>query len=384
MLRRKDGTTVIREKKNNQKNNKKKLSFSTIIKGIVGVFLVAIIATVLFVFSIRGILYLSNHITTPNGVDESIYVSLGGQEQYLLIRGEDVNNPVIIWLHGGPSGPDAFMNYRFQKYLVGKYTFVNWDQRGCGRTYFRNSKIDPNNQTATFEQALVDLDELVNYVLDRFDKEKVILVGHSYGTALGSRYTLSHPDKVAAYVGIGQAVAISESETYSYEDALEKAKAQGDDTTDMEAAYRAFSENMTLPTLIHLREYTLPYHPVENEANTIWQGVISPYMWLNDVRWFFKQVSSLEKYTALNQQLFDFTVAADVRDYGLEYQVPVGFISGSEDWITPVKYTEDYYKMISAPKKDFVLIDGLGHAPNYDSPEAFCRELDTMLDELLK
>jgi len=54
---------------------------------------------------------------------------------------------------------------------------VNWDQRGCGRTYFRNSKIDPNNQTATFEQALVDLDELVNYVLDRFDKEKVILVG---------------------------------------------------------------------------------------------------------------------------------------------------------------------------------------------------------------
>ncbi len=55
----------------------------------------------------RGVLYLSNHITTPNGVDESIYLLLDGQEQYLLIRGKDVNNPVIIWLHGGPSGPDA-------------------------------------------------------------------------------------------------------------------------------------------------------------------------------------------------------------------------------------------------------------------------------------
>ena len=116
---------MVREKKNNKKNNKKKFSLGTIIKGILGILLVAIIASVLFVFSVRGILYLSNRITTPNGVDESIYVSLGGQEQYLLIRGEDVNNPVIIWLHGGPSGPDAFMNYRFQKYLVGKYTFVN-------------------------------------------------------------------------------------------------------------------------------------------------------------------------------------------------------------------------------------------------------------------
>ncbi len=82
-----------------------------------GILLAAILAAVLFVFSMRGgVLYLSNHITTPNGVDESIYLLLDGQEQYLLIRGKDVNNPVIIWLHGGPSGPDAFMNYRFQKY----------------------------------------------------------------------------------------------------------------------------------------------------------------------------------------------------------------------------------------------------------------------------
>lgn len=224
---------------------------------------------------------------------------------------------------------------------------------------------------------------MVDYVLERFDKEKLILVGHSYGSALGIRYTLSHPDKVEAYVGIGQAVAISEREIYYYEDALEKAQAQGHDTSEMEAAYGGFLEDMTLATLMDLREQTLPYHPVEKEANMIWHGMISPYMWADDVRWFFKQAASLEKYMALNRQLFDFTVDADVRDFGLEYEVPVGFISGSEDWITPVKYTEDYYNSISAPKKDFVLLDGLGHAPNYDSPVDFCHELDTMLDSFL-
>ena len=68
----------------------------------------------------------------------------------------------------------------------------------------------------------------------------LIIVGHSYGTMLGSKYTLTHPDKVAAYIGVGQFVDI-ESDIYSYEDALDKAKAKGDDTTTLEEAYRKYS-----------------------------------------------------------------------------------------------------------------------------------------------
>lgn len=114
------------------KKNKKKFDFAGLIKAIMGILLLSIVLAILFILSMRGLIYLSNRITSPNGVDESIYVPLGGQDQYLLVRGEDVNNLVIIWLYGGPSGPDAFMNHRFQKYLVGQYTFINWDQRGCG------------------------------------------------------------------------------------------------------------------------------------------------------------------------------------------------------------------------------------------------------------
>jgi len=75
---------------------------------------------------------------------------------------------------------------------------------------------------------------------------------------------------------------------------------------------------------------------------------------------------------------------ADVRDYGTEYQVPVGFITGSEDWTTPVKYAEEYCNMIDAPQKQIVLIDGCGHAPQYDSPVEFCDALKEMLSEYLK
>ena len=369
------------ERKDN--NTKKRPIWKSILKWMGIVIVAVIVAAVLFVCVVRGITWFSNRIDTANGVDEGIYVSLGGQEQYLLIRGEDVANPVMIWLHGGPASPEAFANYTFQKHLVDEYTVVNWDQRGCGRTYYRNKNVDPNNETASFEQAQADLDELVDYLTDRFNTDKVIIVGHSYGTMIGSKYTLEHPDKVAAYIGVGQFVDM-ESEGYSYEDALKKAKANGDDTTAMEEAYKEFSENPNLVNMRNLRVHVSKYHPVPREANTIWSGVASPYMGLNDLRWFIKQLGSFEDFINLNQQLFDYILVEDVRDYGLEYQVPVGFISGSEDWITPVKYSEDYYNAVSAPMKDIALIDGCGHSPHYDSPTEFCDILKEMLNEFMK
>jgi pimeloyl-ACP methyl ester carboxylesterase len=69
-----------------------------------------------------------------NGVDEEIYLSLGGMEQYVLVRGMDTDNPVIIYLHGGSSSPDTYVTYVFSDELIDEYTVVAWDQRGCGRT----------------------------------------------------------------------------------------------------------------------------------------------------------------------------------------------------------------------------------------------------------
>lgn len=145
-----------------------------------------LVLVVIVVGVARMVTTQSNAIDPHRGIDEEIYVPLDGQEQYLLIRGNDVGNPLIIWLHGGPAAPDAYTNYVFQQELVDSYTFVNWDQRGCGRTYFRNREDDPQNNTATFAQTQKDLDALVEYLCERFQKDKVIIIGHSYGTAVGS------------------------------------------------------------------------------------------------------------------------------------------------------------------------------------------------------
>jgi pimeloyl-ACP methyl ester carboxylesterase len=104
-------------------------------------------------------------------------------------------------------------------------------------------------------------------------------------------------------------------------------------------------------------------------------------MGIDDLRWFLKQTGSLEDYFALNKQLYDYVQTVDVRDYGTAYQVPLGILSGDCDWVTPVQCAQDYYNLISAPRKQIRLLDGCGHSPQYDSPEEFSEAIKAMLAE---
>lgn len=112
--------------KNKRSNiNHKKLTF--ILKRIGFVVVSLLLAAIIITFGARLIVYMQNHINLEQGIDESAYIELGGKEQYIQIRGENINNPIIIYLHGGPASPNNFLSYYWQKYILDMYTFVNWD-----------------------------------------------------------------------------------------------------------------------------------------------------------------------------------------------------------------------------------------------------------------
>ena len=337
------------------------------------VLLAAVFGVITAVIACRNVRYVSHYPNLAGGVDESLYLPLNGQEQYVLMTGRDTSNPVILYLHGGPSSPDAYVTYAFADRLTERYTFVCWDQRGCGRTYFRNRDKDPGNASATFDQALDDLDGLVDYLRERFGQEKIILMGHSYGTILGSRYVLAHPEKVSAYIAVAQVVSLKKSDFYSYQDALDKARKAGDDTSGMEAACETVLKDPSLTNLMALRREVSPYHPAEAADQSTWYAVTSPYFGMDDFRWFLKQIGSMEDYFALNQPLFDYTASFDAESSGTAYAVPVCFLSGSDDWVCPVDSVKAYYEKIDAPSKDIRLIQGCGHSPQYSLPEDFAR-----------
>lgn len=136
------------------------------------------------------------------------YININGISQYLFHSGTDENNPVMLFLHGGPGSAESIFAYSFQEI----YTVVHWDQRGAGKTLIRNP-----NKFPTIDLMLEDLYQIIQYLKERYNKEKIILLGHSWGSVLGSTFVLKHPEEVEYYIGVGQVVNMIENERVGYE-----------------------------------------------------------------------------------------------------------------------------------------------------------------------
>lgn len=380
------------EKAVNGPKKKKKLGVRIVtglFKAICILLAVLIGGTFVFLIAVRNYRQISRAVTYKDGVNEQIYVQLNDQKEYITVSGKNRSNPVIISLHGGPGAPSTFSDYHWQEYLTDDYTVIAWDERGCGRTYYKNEKADPGNKTLSFEQQLSDLDALVDYARERFGQDKVVIMGHSYGSFLGSRYVLSHPEKVSAYIGIGQAVNEKDyaGEIYAYEDALRIAKEKGDDTSEMEAAYKRFIADMSLNNLLALRKLADVYHPETEKADaSTFPTLTSPIFGVDDMRWFILELKTAflgdTRFEQLQKPLDDRLMEFNAFETNDEYQMPVMFISGDCDWTCPYGLMQEYAGKIKAPEIKVHLMEGCGHSPMGQRPVEFTDEIKGFLKDI--
>ena len=311
------------------------------------------------------------------GIDEAIYVDINGQKQFITIRGKNEENPVILYLHGGPGSPDSSVAYKFSEGLLDDYTFVCWDQRGCGRTYLNND--DPQNLTVSFAQALSDVDALVDYLSNRFGRDKVTIIGHSYGSLLGSKYAYDNPSKVAAYIGLGQYVNDKASVTYDYEWSLAKAKEAGDDTSELEEAYKAYLEDVSIITSTRVSNCTDKYHEETGSYDTLIAALFSPYFESDDLKWYFSMMD-LDDFIAMSSDLVPYLLEVDLRESQASYEVPVLMISGDNDWNCSFKVMTDYAEQTGS---EYKLFEGCGHYVQFDDPERFAQEVKSFLSNVI-
>jgi pimeloyl-ACP methyl ester carboxylesterase len=134
-------------------------------------------------------------------------VDLGGWKQAILIRGRDTTMPVLLFLHGGPGMPMMYLAHAFQRELENHFLCVQWDQRGAGKSFSENVPVE----TMNVEQFISDAHDLVRILRKRFNKEKVYLAGHSWGSYLGILLAKRHPELFSAYIGIGQIVDVQKA-----------------------------------------------------------------------------------------------------------------------------------------------------------------------------
>jgi proline iminopeptidase len=303
----------------------------------------------------------------PGSIATMEYATIGGVQQRLWFRGRDRQAPALIFLHAGPGVSEAPLFRQYDGGLEQRFLVVYWEQRGAGRSYA--SDIPP--QSMTIAQFLDDLDEVVELVRHRFGQDAVVLVGHSWGTVLGTIYAQQHPEKVAVYVGVGQLGDIRESARLSYEYALAQAGQRRD--------RRAAEEIRAIGPQPRTADDALAMHEwVERFGGSFYgelsTGALIRAMLMSDEAgladlWYLRQGSrfSIERLWPELSEL-------DLRRYR-SFAVPVFFLLGRHDWQMPAQSSADYFDSIDAPCKRLVWFEHSAHYPPFEEPEKFERVL---------
>ena len=173
-----------------------------------------------------AILRQVRHINTPDGIESMTTVELGGIRQWISVRGKHRDNPILLFVHGGPSLTSMPASYSYATPWEEYFTVVQWDQRGAGKTY-RENDPDKVRPTMTEARMLADAEELVTWLRKTYHQPKIVLVGHSWGSILGVQLAQKHPDWFYAYVGVGQVVNMQRSEALGYQATLAAAERDG-------------------------------------------------------------------------------------------------------------------------------------------------------------
>lgn len=308
---------------------------------------------------------------TKKAIDLREYVPINGIEQFLYHLGTKEQNPVLLFLHGGPGSAESLFAHLYAEQWTKIFTLVHWDQRGAGKTLTRNPDKLP-----TIELMLQDLGEVIQYLKNKYHKQKIVLLGHSWGSVLGSAFVQKHPEDIAFYIGTGQVINMTENEAVGYrrvrelitqagdKKSLKKLEAVGVYPGEKISFDRAFLKKITRVRKLQAK-YGLSsdaFLPILNEARK------SPIFRLSDCSAFLKIYQA-------NDGVYPFLCDFDLWKESREYRVPVYYILGGEDWQAPYTIAEKYFEEIAAPRKKCYVIPDARHLAMVDQPELFFQAL---------
>lgn len=310
-------------------------------------------------------------IHAPNGIDEAGYVRIGGIDQWIRIRGQDRNNPVLLCLHGGPGGTWTPMTALFLPWEK-QFTVVQWDQRGAGKTLETTGASVAS--TMTIDRMAQDGVEVAEYLRSHLHKNKIFLLGHSFGSILGVHMALERPDLFYAYVGTGQVGNMPKDLALGYAQLQEKSRASRN-----EANIKAV-QSIGPPPWDSMDKIVLYFRLLqEYEPRSDRDALSSPAGSLTNPA---PGISLWDEYNRLRGfmsiptlQIYREMLSTDLAARGLDFKIPIFFFQGTDDNVTFASVAREYFDKINAPSKEFVPIEGGGHFAVWAMPDRFLGEL---------
>lgn len=318
-----------------------------------------------------------------NKLDTLVEIAVGGVDQWLHIRGQKENNPLLLFLHGGPGAPHIGWFDKIQRPWEEHFTVVQWDQRQTGKSYFSMSDL---GHTMTNDQLIRDTESVIDYLRDTFSTDKIFLMGTSYGTYLGMHMVKRRPEWLYAYIGVGQITHMLMHTANEYRLLLDHARSVKDqpliDQLEAMAPYPnpqdktgSFFNNILF--LLDAESRLGKCYPLTIKQMIVMirrrQWVSPLYNWRDLWHSYFGDAPA----TSYRGYPFgDEFVHIDIpKELGYHFDVPIFLFSGKDDWHISPATTQGWFDALETPYKEQVWFNHSAHVPYMTEPDAFLSAL---------
>jgi pimeloyl-ACP methyl ester carboxylesterase len=306
----------------------------------------------------------------PGSISVIEKVKLGGLEQYLIIRGADTTKPVMLFLHGGPGSPELPFMKKLNRDIENDFIMVYWEQRGAGKSYSKDIPIESMN----ISQFISDTRELSEYLIKRFNREKIYVMGHSWGTLLGLSTAYQYPELYYAYFGVGQVAHQYKGEKISFEWVKQQAIEKNDNDAIEELNQLVFPDSLAdvddwANFLMKERQYVNKYGGAMRNMKSMWPMIsmvlnTKEYTFADKINYSISNLFSIKNLwlDVINSNL---NVSVD------SMQIPVYIFQGIHDYQTPYTVAKDFFENLKAPQKEFFTFENSAHSPLMEEAEKF-------------
>ena len=301
-------------------------------------------------------------------MDELSEIQVNGTKQWILVRATDRTKPVILFVHGGPGYPLMWYSRGFDDAFLDDFVVVHWDQRRSGKSYSKDVPVE----SCTLDQIVADGLEVTEQLKRKLDVEKVILVGHSWGTMVAANMAKRSPDDFTGLVMVGTCADWLKGETNRYNALLALAKTNDDTDAIKNLRDLGPPPHLTSAELLRFGESIAHLQGFSGTSRKLTMEQVGEAMQKNTEYTEEEIAMALQGLDELLDAHSPFLNRYVLRDEVRELKVPIHFVQGEHDLNTPTDLAKEYFESLVAPcGKFWHQFDGCAHLNMYEDTKQF-------------